>query len=44
MYMSKRNFLTITGTYKGVPVSVVAICMVSNKKKLFTFNRSTLYF
>jgi len=27
MYMSKRNFLTITGTYKGVPVSVVAICM-----------------
>jgi len=27
MYMSKRKFLTITGTYKGVPVSVVAICM-----------------
>jgi len=29
MYMSKRKFLTITGTYKGVPVSVVAICMVN---------------
>jgi len=27
MYMSKRKFLTITGTYKGIPVSVVAICM-----------------
>jgi len=27
MYMSKRKFLTITGTYKGVPVSAVAICM-----------------
>ncbi|ORX41806.1 purine and uridine phosphorylase [Piromyces finnis] len=27
MYMSKRKFLTITGTYQGVPVSVVAICM-----------------
>jgi len=27
IYMSKRKYLTITGTYKGVPVSVVAICM-----------------
>jgi len=27
IYMSKRKFLTITGTYKGVPVSVIAICM-----------------
>ena len=31
MYMSKRKFLTITGTYKGIPVSVVAICMVNIK-------------
>lgn len=27
IYLSKRNFLTITGTYKGVPISVIAICM-----------------
>ena len=27
---SERNFLTITGRYKGVPVSIVAIGMVSN--------------
>jgi len=38
MYMSKRKFLTITGTYKGIPVSVVAICMVNIK----TWNKNEI--